>query len=427
MNLNFRDNAFIFHVCRPMIFIKVILILLIFSCENTVNSNISNDNFYLKTNSDQIVNYVNGRKGFWSIDSKLSLDVFRFNSRNEVDTIVFKSDIDSIVFYLKEHDTIDFKIVLNKLDTASTRIISTKQISYSANPLNVKLYFEDVHNFWHSYKIAKKDSSNIKEIFKKNYFQKASPGMKDYFRIKVDGEEDAIVDHINLFPKFYNYLEKNPIDFKTYLSEINIAFTKLESLYPDSIFPDVFFVIGAFTSGGTVSDNGLLIGLNQYYKTKSTPLQEFNQSQLSLLNDAENIPFVVSHEIIHFQQNRRTYPTTVLEASIQEGMADFLCELISGKTANDKLHKWAIGKEKDIWIRFKKEMNSNKIGNWIANASKATIDNPADQGYWIGYQLCRSYYNNSANKYKAIKKMLYMNSRDYNEVLSGSTWQNDFE
>jgi len=35
-------------------------------------------------------------------------------------------------------------------------------------------------------------------------------------------------------------------------------------LYAPARFPDVYFVIGAFPSAGTVSDAGILIGMNQY-------------------------------------------------------------------------------------------------------------------------------------------------------------------
>ncbi len=55
--------------------------------------------------------------------------------------------------------------------------------------------------------------------------------------------------------------------------------------------------------------------------------------------------------------------TTLLCACILEGMADFLGELISGKTSNEQLHIFAKGKEKIIWKNFKKEMYLNKADN----------------------------------------------------------------
>ncbi|SDE42752.1 hypothetical protein SAMN04487996_10517 [Dyadobacter soli] len=43
--------------------------------------------------------------------------------------------------------------------------------------------------------------------------------------------------------------------------------------------------------------------------------------------------------------------TTLLSHPIKEGMADFIGELISGKTANQRLHIWAVGNEQKVWGR----------------------------------------------------------------------------
>lgn len=85
--------------------------------------------------------------------------------------------------------------------------------------------------------------------------------------------------------------------------------------------------------------------------------------------------------------------TTWLRTYILEGMADFLGELISGKTANEQLHIFAKGKEKIIWKNFKKEMYLNRSDKWIANSEQETADKPADLGYWAGFQICKAYYS----------------------------------
>ena len=116
--------------------------------------------------------------------------------------------------------------------------------------------------------------------------------------------------------------------------------------------------------------------------------------------------------------------TTLLHASIVEGMADFIGELISGKTANERLHVFAIGKEKIIWQNFKKEMYLNRADNWIANSEQETADMPADLGYWVGYQICKAYYNEFKNKKKAIYNMLHI--QDYKKFLEQSKLEEKF-
>lgn len=66
-------------------------------------------------------------------------------------------------------------------------------------------------------------------------------------------------------------------------------------------------------------------------------------------------------------------------------------------------------------------MYYDRYNNWIANSLQATADNLPDLGYWIGYQICKAYYENSPDKKKAITEML--NIRDYKDFLEKSKWE----
>ncbi|HXB91672.1 MAG TPA: hypothetical protein VNU72_05250, partial [Puia sp.] len=85
-----------------------------------------------------------------------------------------------------------------------------------------------------------------------------------------------------------------------------------------------------------------------------------------------------------------------------------------------RLHDWAKGKEKQIWKAFTKDMFLNRYNNWIANSDQETPDNPADQGYWIGYQICRAFYINAVDKRQAIYDMLHF--KDARGFLLKSRW-----
>jgi hypothetical protein len=161
----------------------------------------------------------------------------------------------------------------------------------------------------------------------------------------------------------------------------------MKSLYAAASFPDIYFIIGAFTSGGTVTNRGLLLGVNQASNDSKVPLNELSSRQRTRVNDIKVLPNLLGHELIHFQQGGMKGDTTTLSYAIKEGMADFIGELISGNTANPVLFSWAKGKEKQIWSKFTKDMYYDRYSNWIANSQQATADNPPDQGYWIGYQI----------------------------------------
>ena len=45
-------------------------------------------------------------------------------------------------------------------------------------------------------------------------------------------------------------------------------------------------------------------------------------------------------------------------------------------------------------------MYLDRAYNWIANSEQETDDKPADLGYWVGYQICKAYYEQATNKKK---------------------------
>ncbi|MCL6219592.1 TPR end-of-group domain-containing protein [Zunongwangia pacifica] len=279
---------------------------------------------------------------------------------------------------------------------------------------------QDVYNFWEAYDLAQDSANNAANIYDQYYFKKASPGMEDYMGLKVKSK-DYFIKHIESHPKLYKTIRENTLKVSEYKKDIQKSFKKLKEIYPSAKFPDVYFVMGAFTSGGTVSSSGLLIGINQMSDGEDVNTEELDFGDKLLMNQSENIPYIVSHELIHFQQDGLKNDTITLGYAISEGMADFIGELISGETANRKIFDWAKGKEKQIWTDFKKDMYYDRYSNWIANYGKASKDSYPDLGYWIGYEICKSYYENAEDKKQAIQDMLTI--QDYRKFLADSKWE----
>jgi hypothetical protein len=294
----------------------------------------------------------------------------------------------------------------------------------NSNPAEAVFHTEDIKHFWVAYEKAMMDTANMQAIFKKEYFDKASAGMDDYMALKVKNTK-AFVQHIKERPKFYAALKNNTLKVDDYKKDFYNSFKNFKNWYPKAMFPDVYFVIGAFTSGGTVSAKGLLLGTNQMAKTPDIPVDELSLWEKNNFTNLAGIKNTVAHELIHFQQDSLKQDTTTLSYAIAEGMADFMGELISGKNANERIHVWAKGKEKQIWQRFTVDMYLDKYNNWIGNGDQETPDNPADQGYWIGYQICKAYFENAKNKKKAIDDMLHI--KDYKQFLQDSKWEEKLE
>ncbi|MGF6924647.1 tetratricopeptide (TPR) repeat protein [Chitinophaga sp. W2I13] len=309
---------------------------------------------------------------------------------------------------------------LHSLPGWSELINSIKTVKNSTtDPYKAKLITSDVKNFWKAYELAKKDTAHALDLYKKYYVEPASNGLEDYLGYKVKNLKN-FVKSVNTKPQFYAAVRKNTFAVDQQKPRMIQSFVKFKQIYSKAQFPDIYFVIGAFNSGGTSTDAGLLIGVDQSARTAEVPVKELNLWQQNNFADLEALPHLIAHELIHFNQAGRGGDTTLLAGALIEGMADFIGELISGHTANERLFVWAKGKEKQIWADFQKEMYLNRSRNWIANSDQETPDKPADLGYWVGYQICKAYYDKSTDKNKAVNDIL--NIKNYKEfyIKSGA-------
>jgi hypothetical protein len=179
---------------------------------------------------------------------------------------------------------------------------------------------------------------------------------------------------------------------------IRAVFHELKARYPDAVFPDVYFVIGRFNTGGTISQRGLLIGTEMY-------------------PDLSGVPPLVAHELIHYQQ--RPIPVdqrTLLAQSIMEGSADFVAELISGDHTNHRAHEYGLPRERELWNEFSQVMHGSDFAGWLYGSPPE--GRPADLGYFIGYRIAQAYYTAAGADGQALHDLL--NITDYVEFLERS-------
>lgn len=268
----------------------------------------------------------------------------------------------------------------------------------------------DIDLFWNTYDRFLKDTTNAAILFQTSYFEKGTPALQEYFRIKTRniGGIKGFVQNMKKMPSFYASIRANTCKISSLKDTIRIIYQNLKNWYADAIFPPLSFHIGGWSSGGTATDYGLHVGADMYANNPDTDKSELNAWQKRNSYLFENLKYVVAHELIHAQQGNMREDTILLKHVIQEGMADFIGELISGNSANEFLINWAKGNEKRIWDAFKKEMYLDRYSNWIANSSQEKPDWPADLGYWVGYKICKSYFENAADKKKAVYEMFHI-------------------
>ena len=294
------------------------------------------------------------------------------------------------------------------------------QATTNTDPDAAKFVTSDIDLFWAAYDKAKPENDLI--VYRDEYLKKGSIGLQEFMRLRI-GTSCNIVNAINASPKYYAALREYSLKVAGYEKQTRASFYKLKEIYPVAVFPDVYFVVGRMSSAGTLSDKGLLIGVDMFGKNGSAPVDELGAWHKAVVSSVDRLPFIVAHELIHYQQ-KTAENGSLLARSINEGVPDFIAELIAGDTINPHLHKYANPIEKELWLEFKKEMSGKDVSNWLYQGDQAK-EKPADLGYWMGYKIAESYYRNAKDKKQAIKDMLEI--KDFAKFLTDSRYEEKFK
>jgi hypothetical protein len=264
----------------------------------------------------------------------------------------------------------------------------------TTNPDSARLVTSDIRLFWTALDRAPRDS--LGAHLQREYLEKASVGVRDFIPGRIISAED-LAAYITRNRARYDSVRAANLDVTKAESEIRAAFRKLKELYPEARFPDVYFVIGRFNSGGTSSKHGLLIGAEMY-------------------RDPAALPAIVSHELIHFQQRYDT--RKLLEHSFMEGSADFVGELISGSQINNAAHRYGMEREAELWKEFSTRFDDTNYFPWMYG--RPTDGKPNDLGYFIGYRIAQAYYNKATDKKQALREIITARGGNVRELLAMS-------
>lgn len=257
----------------------------------------------------------------------------------------------------------------------------------------------DIENFWKAFDMD--EGKNQPAIYQKYYLDAGSEGLKSFIRLRIQNAEN-LINAIDKHRTKYENIREGSLHLKNKDETIKAYYKTFEALYPQAIFPNVYFLIGAMNSGGTISKKGLLIGVERFENTDA-------------------IPYTVIHELIHYQQKYYFKPRSfnLLEQSIQEGSADFLCELVSGKHNNQETYAYGEAHEEVLKAEFQEIMHRKwKEGweGWMYQGDQE--ERPRDLGYWMGYQIVKSYYDQANDKKKAVAEILSI--KDFNDFTKKS-------
>ena len=278
------------------------------------------------------------------------------------------------------------------------------QSTFPSTPDSAVIHTEDIALFWKVYDESKPDFDADK--LKTQYLDAGSPGLKGFIFMRIESGKN-LRKTIQADPSYYENIRSTSLQIDAEKQTLQRYLRKMEELYPPSVFPDVYFVIGARNSGGTTFKGGLIVGAEMFgIETPSfKPRLPFGSVNLILV-----------HELVHFQQNYAK-DMTLLNQCLREGAADFICELVTGSHANQYFYGYGDAHEKELWEAFKQVMGGTKWEGWLYGSSKKE-GRPNDLGYWMGYKICKAYYDKAADKKQAIAEIL--NIKDAKQFLEAS-------
>ncbi len=257
------------------------------------------------------------------------------------------------------------------------------QTNYSDDPLDAQFVTTDVDRFWAAYDQLDDSDANPFEA----YLEEGSPGLKGFIQYRIESAE-ALLQMVNSRRADYEK-SRNVLDtLDTQVKRIRAIYSAMKYWYPDATFPPVYFVVGRFNSGGTVSEKGILLGTE-------------------MLDGLSGLPGLVAHELIHFQQTFVEEDNTLLRQSLVEGGADFIGELISGTHINETAFTYGEAHEEQLGLEFALKMGETSYEDWMYGTS-GKDDRPNDLGYWMGYKIAAAYFENTSDKHQAIRDLLAM-------------------
>lgn len=300
---------------------------------------------------------------------------------------------------------------------------TTAPRAIAASPSTARIVTEDIPRFWTAFDQIKSSSDSIP--LRREYLDPGTEGLKDFTKARW---KDARTLTAMVWPRrdYYASVRANTLTAASFEPEIRRIYRSLDSMYSGAVFPDIYFAIGGLGTGGTTSQHGLLIGTELFSRAADSPLNGLTPWQQSVIQPLHILPTIVAHELTHYQQHYTASTSTLLAQSIREGSADFVSELLTGKTINDSIHTYGDVHERELWLDFSAHMNGTDFSRWLYNGGSitATTERPADLGYYVGYRISQAYYDGHTDKRQALRDIL--NIGNFQSFLTASGYPTKF-
>lgn len=278
----------------------------------------------------------------------------------------------------------------------------------------------DIENFWTAYEkiVSTNDTLQQYRFLREFYIEKGTIGLKNLMEIRHYSEKE-LIEAIKNYPKFWNSIKVNTLKVKDQYAIIERDIEKLRMVYPELKPSTIYFSIGAFKTGGTITEDRVIIGSEVSLADKLTKIDELPQWRQPFFKEnplIEGLPLLCTHEYVHTQQKELVH--NLLSMCLYEGVAEFISCKATGKKSDTPAIEFGKTNQEKVLNLFVKDLfliTNNYSWMWGENRNELKV---RDLGYYIGYEICERYYNLSKDKIKAIKELIELDYTNEKEVES---------
>jgi hypothetical protein len=278
----------------------------------------------------------------------------------------------------------------------------------------------DIIHFWEAYDAirATEDTLQQLQILQDHYVGKASEGLKAFMKSR-QVTSHTFLELINTLPDFWASVRPHTLSGVARTDEIEVAIDRFRALYPKLKPAEIYLFIGGLKSGGTVLDGRSLIAAEISCANSAVNITEFEESQhewlIPVMSNATSDHFVQMnvHEYVHTQQ--KDYLQNVLCKSISEGMADFIAELVLEEPITAVYITYGYQHFNEVKAEFRQDLFTDNISDWMyGENSRGRV---RDLGYFMGYVICKGYYEQAKNKQEAVAEIIELELTDLEKAI----------
>lgn len=280
-----------------------------------------------------------------------------------------------------------------------------------ADPLTVTIETGDADRFAALYE--RTTGKPTAEQLQREYIDPGSYGVQVFTPNRIVNAAN-LAKAVGSEPELYSRAIRTCLPIiKQTTSELRSTYLAFRGLFPDKPLPRIYLVVGADNSGGTAGPGAQVLGLEVLCRSAKTPetLREIVRG-------------FYAHETVHVLQggDEQTTSSILLGSVLQEGAADFIATLVSGRQMDQVRADWGSAREAELWSQFEADLKTTRgatwdnlkrgtprgdaFYRWIANSGSAPAGWPGEAGYWIGQRIWQRWYDQQPDKRAALQEML---------------------